>query len=182
MASIKDYKVNTVENIKKRIDGARAIVLVDYKGINVEQVNKLRTNLRNDKVDYFISKNTWIKIALHQQGITSLDAFLKGTTAVAVSKEDEVAPARVIKRFVEVDLEKDKKHICSFKAGLIGDAVFDKTQLLQLADLPSKEELMAKVLYGFNAPLTGLVGVMSAIIRKFVLVTDAIAKKKAEQN
>jgi large subunit ribosomal protein L10 len=178
MASIKDYKVKTVESIKERLDGARAIVLVDYKGINVEEVNKLRDTLRNNKVDYFVSKNTWIKIALNQLGINDLDNYLLGPTAVAVSKLDEVAPARVLKKFVETELE--KKEICGFKVGLVGKDVFQANQLKQLAELPSKEELVAKVLYGFNAPLAGFVGVLSGMIRKFALAVDAIAKQKAK--
>jgi len=177
MASIKEYKVKTVENIKERLDGARAIVLVDYKGINVEEVNKLRTNFRNEKVDYFISKNTWIKIALNQIGITSLDDYLKGPTAVLVSKNDEVSPARIMKKFIETDLE--KKEICGFKVGLISGDVYQANQLIQLAELPSREELVAKVLYGFNAPLSGFVGVLSGVIRKFALAVDAIAKQKS---
>ena len=177
MASIKEYKVKTVENIKERLDGARAIVLVDYKGINVEEVNKLRTNFRNEKVDYFISKNTWIKIALNQMGITNLDDYLKGPTAVLVSKDDEVSPARIMKKFIETDLE--KKEICGFKVGLISGDVYQANQLIQLAELPSREELVAKVLYGFNAPLSGFVGVLSGVIRKFALAVDAIAKQKS---
>jgi len=180
MANIKEYKLNTVEKIKSRLQDARAIVLIDYKGINVAEVNKLRDNFRAEKVDYFVAKNTWIQIALHQLNINTLDKYLVGTTAIAVSKNDEVSPAKVMKKFRETDL--DKKDICAFKVGLVGDTLFDSNQLNQLAELPSKPELIAKVLYGFNAPLQGFVGVLSGVIRKFVLVTDAIAKQKAEQN
>jgi len=180
MANVKEYKIKNVETIKERLDGARAIVLVDYIGINVEEVNKLRNTFRKSKVDYFVSKNTWIKIALNQRGINDLDSYLVGTTAVAISKEDEVAPARVLKKFVETELE--KREICGFKVGLIGSDVYDAQQLKQLAELPSREELVAKVLYGFNAPVTGFVGVLSGIIRKFVYAVDAIAKQKAETN
>lgn len=180
MANVKEYKIKNVENIKQRLDGARAIILVDYKGINVEQVNKLRDALRNSKVDYFVSKNTWIKIALNQLEITDLDNYLLGPTAIAVSKNDEVAPAKVLKKFVEVELE--NKEICGFKIGLIGKDLFNAKQLNQLAELPSKEELVAKVLYGFNAPIAGFVGVLSGIIRKFPLAVKAIEKQKAEQN
>ena len=113
MAIIKDYKIKNVDTIKERLDWARAIILVDYKGITVEEVNKLRNNFRNEKVDFFISKNTWIKIALNQMNISDLDDYLKGTTAIAVSKQDEVAPARILRKFVDSELE--KKEICSFK-------------------------------------------------------------------
>jgi large subunit ribosomal protein L10 len=180
MASIKEYKIKTVDNIKDRLDGARAIVLVDYKGISVEEVNKLRGNFRKEEVDYFISKNTWIKIALNQMGISSLDDYLKGPTAVIVSKKDEVAPARIMKKFKETDL--DKKDICSFKVGLVSGNVYQPNQLIQLAEMPSKEELMASVLRGINAPASGIVGVVNGVISQLVRAIDAVAKQKAEQN
>ncbi|MCK9330176.1 MAG: 50S ribosomal protein L10 [Candidatus Cloacimonetes bacterium] len=180
MANIKEYKLKTVENIKGRLDNARAIVLVDYKGITVEEVNKLRNVLRDENVEYFISKNTWIKIALNQLGITGLDSYLVGPTAVAVSKNDEVAPARILSKFIETELE--KKEILTFKAGLIGSDVFQPAELKQLASLPSRDELIARVLSGFNAPISGFVGVLSGVIRKFALAVDAIAKQKAKEN
>lgn len=175
----KDYKVNKVEELKERLSNARAIVLVDYKGINVEQDSLLRSKFRNEKVDYFVAKNTLIQIALKDLGITALDSYLNGPTAVAVSKKDEVAPARVIKKFVETDLEKDFKHLLSFKVGLIGGELFNSAQLDQLANLPSREELLGKILAGFNAPITGFVGVLQGVIRKFVYCVDEIAKSKA---
>jgi len=180
MASIKEYKVKTVDNIKERLDGARAIVLVDYKGITVEEVNKLRGNFRKEKVDYFISKNTWIKIALNQMGITDLDDYLKGPTGVIVSKIDEVAPAKIMKKFMETDLE--KKEIGGFKVGLISGDVYKANQLKQLAEMPSKEELMANVLRGINAPASGIVGVVSGVMSALVRAVDAVAKQKAESN
>ena len=178
MASIKDYKIKNVETIKKRLDGARAIVLVDYKGITVEEVNKLRNQFRAANVDYFISKNTWIKIALNDLKINQLDSYLKGTTAIAVSKVDEVMPAKVLKKFAETEL--DKKDYCKFKVGLIGDGIYSPAQLAQLALLPSKEELYSKVLAGINTPATGLVGVMNGVIAKLARAIEAVAKKKAQ--
>jgi len=177
MTNIKEYKINNVATIKERLGGARAIVLVDYKGITVAEVNKLRNDLRLNKIDYFVSKNTWLKIALNQLGIVDLDPYLVGSTSVMVSKTDEVAPARVLKKFVETELE--KKDYCKFKVGLINNDIFNAQQLSQLAELPSKEELIAKILYGFNAPLTGLVGALSGIIRKLPLAIKAIADQKS---
>lgn len=175
----KDYKVNKVEELKERLSDARAIVLVDYKGINVEQDSLLRGRFREEKVDYFVAKNTLIHIALKDLGISALDLHLNGPTAVAVSKKDEVAPARVIKKFVETELEKDMKHLLAFKAGFVGGELFSTAQLDQLANLPSREELLGKILAGFNAPITGFVGVLQGVIRKFVYAVDEIAKSKA---
>lgn len=176
--SLRDNKVKKVEEIKNRLNDARAIVLVDYKGVNVEEDNILRSKFREDNVDYFIAKNSLIKLALQDLGIDSLDSYLVGPTAVAVSKEDEVAPARVIRNFVDTELEKEKKELLSFKIGLVSNDLFDSAQLNQLASLPSREELIAKVLASLNSPISGFVGALQGVIRKFVYCVDEIAKSK----
>lgn len=176
--SLRDNKVKKVEEIKNRLNDARAIVLVDYKGVNVEEDNILRSKFREDNVDYFIAKNSLIKLALQDLGIDSLDSYLVGPTAVAVSKKDEVAPARVIRNFVDTELEKEKKELLSFKIGLVSNDLFDPAQLNQLASLPSREELIAKVLASLNSPISGFVGALQGVIRKFVYCVDEIAKSK----
>lgn len=173
------YKVDEISQIRKRVEGAKAIVLVDYKGINIEEVNSLRIRLRQARVDYFVSKNTYIKIALNELGITSLDGYLKGPTAVAVSREDEVTPARELAKFKKEEM-KDKS-FPSFKAGYITGSVISKEGLTQFADLPSKEQLISMVLQGLNAPISSLIGVLSGVLRKFVYAVDAIAQNKEEE-
>ena len=173
------YKVEEIKQIKDRVEGAKAIVLVDYKGIDIEQVNSLRTRMRNAKVDYFVSKNTFIKIALNDLGITSLDDVLKGPTAVAVSLEDEVAPARELAKFKKEEM-KDKA-FPSFKAGYISGSLIDVEGLTKFADLPSKEQLLSMVLQGMNAPISGFVGALSGVLKKFVYAIDAIANKQDEE-
>ncbi|MCD4828747.1 MAG: 50S ribosomal protein L10 [Candidatus Cloacimonetes bacterium] len=173
------YKKDSVANLKERLDGAKSIVLVDYKGINIAEVDELRNRLREAHVDYFISKNTFIKIALHDLGIETFDSHLVGPTAVAVSKEDEVAPARVIAKFIDDVM--DKKEFPRFKCGLVDSTPMSDKELIELAKLPSREELLARMLAGFNSPITGFVGALSGIIRKFVYAVDAIAKQQ-EQN
>ena len=176
---VQQYKQDTVADLKERLDGAKAIVLVDYKGINIAEVDELRNRMREAHVDYFVSKNTFIKIALNQLGISDLDDRLVGPTAVAVSKDDEVAPARVLAKFIDDVM--DKKEFPRFKCGLVDGTVMNDTKLLALSKMPSREELLAKILAGFNSPITGFVGALSGIIRKFVYAVDAIAKQQ-EQN
>jgi large subunit ribosomal protein L10 len=132
--------------------------------------------MRNAEVDYFVSKNTFIKIALNELGITSLDPYLKGPTAVASADTDEVAPARELAGFIK-DVMADKK-FPAFKIGLISGEVMEPDQLKQLAKLPGKEVLIAQMLAGFNAPITGFVGVLQGVIRKFLYAVDEIAKQK----
>lgn len=174
------YKVEEVKQLKKRLKDSKAIVLIDYKGINIEQVDELRNRMRNSEVDYFVSKNTFIKIALNELGITELDEYLKGPTAVATTSADEVAPARELAKFKK-DLMKDFD-FPYFKIGFINGSIMEPEDLDKLAKLPSKDQLLSMVLQGFNAPITGLVGALSGIIRNFVYVVDAIKTEKEEKN
>jgi len=173
---VQTYKTEAVKNIKDRLDDAKSIVLIDYKGINIEEVDELRNRMRNADVDYFISKNTFIKIALNELGIKEFDEHLSGPTAVAISKIDEVAAARELAKFKKDVM--DDKDFPKFKIGLVGSDVMEVPQLEQLAKLPSKEVLLSMMLQGFNAPITGFVGALSGILRKFIYAIDTIAKEK----
>lgn len=173
------YKIDEVQNLIERLRDAKSIVLVDYKGINIEQVDELRNRLRNENVDYFVSKNTFIKIALNEVGVTALDSSCVGPTAVAVSKVDEVTPARVLVNFKKEVM--GDKEFPTLKMGYVAGTKMDVNDLVKLADLPTRDQLLSMVLQGFNAPITGFVGACSGIIRKFVYAVDAIAKEKADQ-
>jgi large subunit ribosomal protein L10 len=174
---VQAYKLDIVKDLKERLQDAKAIVLVDYKGINIEEVNQLRSRFRSEQVDYLVQKNTLVKIALHDLGITELDSYLVGPTALAICKSDEIAPARIVVKFLKEVME--DKEFPKFKAGLVSGSVFNATQMSALAKLPSREELLAKLLGSAQAPITGFLGVTQGIIRKFVYAVDAIAKAKA---
>ncbi|MCD4817233.1 MAG: 50S ribosomal protein L10 [Candidatus Cloacimonetes bacterium] len=175
---LQQYKIDEVNQLKTRMTNAKSIVLVDYKGINIEEVDELRNRMRDANVDYFVSKNTFIKIALNELGINGLDKYLIGSTAVAVSLEDEVSPAREFAKFKkEVVSDKD---FPSFKYGYVSGNVIDSDQLQKLSQLPGKDALIAMTLQMMNAPISGFVGALSGIIRKFVYVVDEIANQKKE--
>ncbi|MDD3282374.1 MAG: 50S ribosomal protein L10 [Candidatus Cloacimonetes bacterium] len=175
---VKQYKLDAVKNLVERLRSAKAIVLVDYKGINIEQVNELRNRFRNEKVDYLVQKNTLLKIALNELGITELDDYLKGPTAVAVCLEEEVAPARVVAKFIKEIME--DADYPSFKVGYVAGHVFSPKELSALATLPSRDELLAKVLGSMTAPLTGFMAVNQGVIRKFMYAVDALIQKQAD--
>lgn len=174
---VQAYKLDIVKDLKERLQDAKAIVLVDYKGINIEEVNQLRNRFRSEQVDYLVQKNTLVKIALNDMGITDLDEYLVGPTALAICKSDEIAPARVLVKFVK-DIMEDKG-FPKFKAGFVAGSLLDGKQMLALAKLPSREELLAKFMGSAQAPLSRFVGVTQGIIRKFVYAVDAVAKTKA---
>jgi large subunit ribosomal protein L10 len=174
---VQAYKLDIVKDLKERLQDAKAIVLVDYKGINIEEVSQLRTRFRNEKVDYLVQKNTLVKIALNDLGISDLDEYLVGPTALAICKDDEIAPARIMVKFLKEIME--EKEFPKFKAGYVSGNVLNSTQMLALAKLPSREELLAKLLGSAQAPISRLLGVTQGIIRKFVYAVDAVAKNKA---
>ena len=174
---VQSVKYDIVAQLKERMEGAKAIVLVDYKGISVEQVNQLRNQYREAKVDYLVQKNTLVKIALNDLGITELDEYLQGPTAIAICKDEEVAPAKVLVKFIKDVME--EAQFPSFKAGLVAGQVFDQAQLLELAKLPSREELLAKIMGSLNAPLSNFLNVSQGVARKLVYALDAVAKTKA---
>ncbi len=172
---MQEFKKDVVKKIADRLSDAKSIVLVNYKGINIPEVEDLRKRLRKAEVDYFVAKNTFIKHALKMVNVEGLDDFLNQETAVAVSKIDEVAPAKVIREFVKDVMGKKD---FNFKAGVV-DGVFTSVEELEkLAKLPSKDELLAKILSSMNAPISNFVNVNSQIIKKFIYAIKAIAEKK----
>ncbi|MFA7598010.1 MAG: 50S ribosomal protein L10 [Candidatus Cloacimonas sp.] len=174
---INKAKEKMVMDLTERLKDAKAIVLLDYKGINIEDVNELRSRMRDNNVDYFVSKNTLIKRALNNLGVTELDDALQGPTSVAISKFDEVTPAREIAKFIK-EVMSDKT-FPSFKYGYVDGKVFDAASLGQLAKLPSRDELIAKLLGSLNAPISGFVYTLKGVVNKFVYAIDAIAKEKS---
>ncbi len=175
---VQQYKVDLVKSLVERLKDAKAIVLVDYKGINIEQVSELRNRFRTEEVDYFVQKNTLLKLALNEIGISELDEYLVGPTAVAISKVDEVSAAKTLSKFVKEVME--NAEFPSFKAGYVEGHIFDDKQLVALASLPSREELLAKALGSMTAPLTGFMAVNQGVIRKFMYAVDALIKNKAD--
>ena len=170
----KAQKAEQLKEIKGLLDGAKSIVLVDFHGLNVAQDTDLRRKMRAAGVNYSVHKNTLIGIAAKELGIEGLEPFLSQNTAIAVSKEDAVAPAKVAVEFA-------KKHeALKIKTGLLDNKLMSKEEIQALAALPSKEVLLAKMLGSLNAPISGLVNVLQGTIRNAVYVLEAVRKQKEE--
>ena len=174
--AVNPKNIENVQLLKERLDEAKSIVLVDYKGISVKEDTDLRSKFRENNVDYFVAKNTLLKLAAKDLSIEGLDEFLVGPTAVAVSKEDEITPPKIISDFKKSLPE--EKSFFNFKIGVIDNQLMDVHELEKIVDLPSKQELLAKVVGGLNAPITGLVYTLNSILQKFVLVLNEIKNQK----
>ncbi len=158
-----------VETLKTATTG----VLVDYRGLSVEEDTKLRNDLRAAGVKYFVVKNTLLRLAANQVGLEDLDSILHGPTALAIS-DDAVAPAKVIADFAK---ENDKMEI---KSGFMDGKVMTLDEIKTLAKTPSKETLIAKLMGSLNSPISGLARLLSTIVDGGVEISDLIAKKAGE--
>ncbi len=154
-------KKEIVADLTNKFSNAASCVIVDYKGINVADDTKLRKDLREADVDYFVVKNTLLKFAVKETGHEALVPALEGTTAVALSS-DEVAPARIISKFI--DDHKDSSF--SIKTGFVGDEIMDAAKLTAIGKLPSKEVLVAMVLGGLQATISGFARAINAVAEK----------------
>ncbi len=170
---ILEQKKQIVAELTEKLKSACAGVIVDYKGINVADDTKLRRELREAGVDYFVVKNTLLSRAAKEAGIEGLDSVLEGTTALAVSKDDHVAAARILCKFAE------KNKSIKPKAGFVEGKAIDVAEVENLSKLPSKEVLVAQVLGGLNAPITGFVTVLNGTMKGLVVALNTIAEKQS---
>lgn len=168
----REEKALVVAELKEKFGSAQAAVITDYRGLDVARVTKLRAKLREAGVEYKVIKNTLAKLAVQDTELSELQQHLQGPTAVAFSYNDPVAAAKIISEFA-----KDNKEL-EIKAGILEGKVIDLAGVKALADLPSREVLIAQVLAGIQAPITGFVNVMQGNVRNLVYVLEAIRKQK----
>jgi len=165
-----DLKKEQVKSIKAKIEKAASIIFVDFHGITVSDDTAMRSALREAGCDYQVCKNRLMKIALDGCKIDCLDDKLEGTLAVAFSYNSEIDAAKALKKYADTAK-------ISLKFGVIGANFMDQAELKALAELPSKEILVAKLLGMLNAPATGLVSVLNGPIRSLAFALNAIANK-----
>jgi len=171
--STKAFKQEKIEEMKENFAKAKVAVVTEYRGLTVEEITKLRRELQKQDSDYMVTKNTLAKVASKGTSFEVLAESLKGPVAIAFGFKDEVAPAKVLTKFI-----KDVKKGEIISAALDGKLLNAKeTQVL--ANLPSKEELYAKMLGSINSPATGIVGAINAVMSSLVRAMDQVAKQKS---
>ena len=160
-----ELKKQVVSDIVKKFQDAQSVIVVKYSGLTVEQVTGLRARFRATGVEYCVLKNTLVRRALKELNIEGLDEVLNGPSAFAFGMNDPVSPAKIINDFIV----KKKSEAIEIKAGLLGNELMSMEQIKALAEMPSREVLLAR-----------LVGSLQSSIASFVRVLDAIAKKDSE--
>lgn len=166
MSKIIEAKESIVSEIAEKLEKSTSCVVVDYKGLTVEEVTELRGKFREAGIDYKVYKNTMVRRAAAKVGNMEMfdDEKLVGTNAFAIGYEDAVAPAKIIN-----DFAKNHPNL-EFKMGYVEGAFYDAAKLTELSKIPSREELIAKLLGSLKAPLSN-----------FAYLLDAISKKKQEE-
>ena len=155
-----ELKKPIVDQISEELNGAKAAVLVDYRGITVEQDTELRKQLREAGVIYKVYKNTMINFAVKGTEFEELSKHLEGPTAIAISKEDATAPARILYNF-----SKNAPKL-ELKAGVVDGTYYDEKGIQVIATIPSREELLSKLLGSMQSPITNFARVIKQIAEK----------------
>ncbi len=167
-----EAKKVVVEEITEKIKAAKSVVLVDYNKLTVAEVSALRNKCREANCEYKVYKNTLVRKALNDLGYHDFDADLNGPTAIAFGA-DETSAARVM-----VAASKDYEEKIVIKSAFVDSAYVDKAGVKALATMPSKEELIAKMLGSMQAPLSNFAGVLNNLVAGIVRVLGAIAEQK----
>lgn len=160
----KKAKQLVIDEIKGKLENAQSVVVVDYMGINVAEADAMRKTFRENDVDYTVYKNTLTKRAIEGTDFEALAEVLEGPSAIAISTVDATAPARVLNGVIK-DIKK-----MEFKAGVVEGTFYDKEGIEKIAQIPSRDELIAKFMGSIQSPVS-----------KFVRTLSAISEEKAKE-
>ena len=174
MAKVEE-KQPIVKAISEAVEGAASVVVVDYRGLTVTQDTELRRNLREAGVHYKVYKNTMVKRAIEGTEFQPLDAVLEGPNAFAISKDDATAPARVISEFAK------KAPNLEIMAGIVEGKFYDADAMKAIAEIPSRDVLLSRLLGSLQSPVTNLARVLNQIAEKGGEAAPAAEEAKAEE-
>ena len=171
--STKAFKNEKIEYFKKQFEQAKVAIVTDYRGLSVDEITQLRRALQKENSDFTVTKNTLCKIASKGTNFEAIESLMQGPNAIAFGFGDEVSAAKIVAKFIK---ENKKGEIIG---GVMEGNLLNADEAKKLANMPSREELYAKMLGSINSPASGIVygvnGVMSALVRAI----DAVAKQKA---
>ncbi len=167
-------KESKVTELHKEFIQAKSAVLMDYQGMNVAELTEMRKKLREVSVEFRIIKNTLSKIATNDTSITGLNPFLRGTTAIAISKKDSIAGIKILDKMVK-EYPKLRYKVAVIEGGLV-----DKVDIPKYVDLPPREILLGKLLGTAQAPVAGFMRVLSGTLTGLLNVMNGIKESKSE--
>ncbi len=175
MNANRQQKELSVNEIREKLAGSRSVIFADYKGLNVARVTELRKRMRAAGVEMKVVKNTLTRLAASELGYEAVNPKLEGPTAAIFGINDPVAPAKVLDAF-----SKEFKYNFEIKGAIVEGKVIDASGVKALADLPSKEVLIAMALGTLQAPIVGFLNVLQGNARQLVYVLEAVRKQREE--
>lgn len=158
--SVLEQKKQIVDEIRSKISGAKSVVVVDYRGLNVDEVTELRNKYREAGVEYKVYKNSMMRFAFKEEGYEAFNEFLTGPNGIAISTEDAVAAAKVTS-----DFAKEHKNL-ELKAGIVEGEIMPLDKITAIANLPSKEALLTQLAYVLNEPMAMFARAIQAVVDK----------------
>lgn len=173
----KAFKEEKVKEISEFISKSKVAIVTDYRGLTVAEITDLRRQLQKEGAEYTVVKNTLAKLAIKDTSYDGLAKFLEGPSAVVFGFQDQVSPAKVLTQYIK----KAKKTELELKGGVLEGKVLSANEVVQLSELPSKEELYAKMLGSMNSPASGIVNVVNGVARSLVIAMDGVRKQKEAQ-
>jgi len=175
MPKTKQQKQVILRDLAKKFEEAKSVVFAHFTGLKVIDNEMLRNDLRQEKSEYYVAKKTLLNLALKEKNLSNFDAKgSDGQVAVIFGYEDEVAPAKILNKFI-----KDHKEQVTFLGGVLEGQIIDAKSVLALANVPSRTELYAKLVGSINAPVSGFVNALAGNLRNLVGVLNAIQEKKS---
>ncbi len=168
----KAFKSEKIDAIKAKVEKAQVAILTEYKGYSVDEITKLRRALQKEGGDYMVTKNTLAKLAVKGTEYEILADLLKGPVAIAFGYEDQVSPAKAVSNFIK----ESKKGV--ILGGALDGKLLSAKEAEDLAKLPSKEELYAKILGSINSPASGIANSINAVMAQLTRAMAAVRDKK----
>jgi large subunit ribosomal protein L10 len=165
-------KVEKVAELKELVGRCQSVYLAEYKGLSVKDVSILRNAVRKDGAQMIVAKNRLLKLAVQGTPAEGLVEYLKGPNAAFFCEDDAVAPARTIQEFARTH------DVVTWKGGYVDGSIVDGAGMVRVAGLPSKKELLASVVGGISAPVSGLVFTLSGLVSDLVFTLESVADKK----
>jgi len=173
LALSKDSKKKILQDLIVKFKESKGVILTDYQGMNVSQISSLRNEIKEEKVEFKVVKNTLLEKASEELNVEDLTKDLIGCTAMAFCSDDGVAPARLLKEY----FRKNKINL-KVKSGLINGRVFNPEKIMEIASLPTKDVLIAQMINGIKSPLYSLVFILQGPLRGLIYTLEAIKKQK----
>lgn len=165
-------KETTVLELKEKLERARSAILTDFRGLTVADISELRNLLRKNAVDYRVVKNSLARLATQETDLSDLNRYLNGPTAMAFCYADPMPMAKILTDFAKA------KPALRIKVGYVEGRIMGQADILALSELPHRDVLLARVLEAFQAPLQGLVNVLSGHLRRLAVALEQVRRQK----